>query len=432
MERLAYSELLKWKNKPNRKPLIVKGARQIGKTWLLQHFGKNEFEYVAYIRCDNEPIAKALFDDYQVTRIIRLIEAMTNVPVIAGKTLIILDEIQEIPKGLHALKYFCEEAPEYHIAVAGSLLGILLHPGESFPVGKVDMLQMYPMNFIEFLWAIGERSLADLLIQQDWDLISSLHSRYIEFLRQYYYVGGMPGVVMMYINHALLTDVRSEQLQILEAYRLDISKHANERETLRIQQVFQSIPAHLAKENKKFIYGVLRKGARASEYEIAIQWLVDAGIVHKVTRTNNGYPPLSSYEESSVFKLYLLDCGLFGAMCETEAIDVLSGDNIFKEYKGAFTELYVLEQLLIASSNKIYYYSTDNSQVEIDFIMQNRGKILPIEVKAEVNLRSKSLRQFTQTFGIEKSIRFSMQPFCNQNWLTNIPLYAVQCFACED
>ncbi len=425
MQRTIIQQLAEWKVNPDRKPLIIKGARQIGKTWILKEFGKTHYKYLAYIKCDNEPVAKDLFVDYIIPRILKVVEAITKVPIIPGDTLIVFDEIQEVKGGLHSLKYFCEEAPEYHVAVAGSLLGLLLHPGESFPVGKVDMIDMHPMTFHEFLLAMNEERLLELVVAKDWETTNILHDRYIDLLRQYYYVGGMPEAVKAYIDGKTLETVRNIQLSILEAYRLDISKHADKRDAIRIQQVFNSIPMHLAKENKKFVFGAVKKGARANDFEIAIQWLVDAGIAIKVQRVNAGLPPLKFYEDMDAFKLYLLDCGLFGAMVEADAKQVISGDNIFREYKGAFTEEFVLEQLSALPRRKIYYFSKENSQVEVDFIFQQNGIVAPLEVKAEENVKAKSLRLFHTEFQISRSFRTSMCKFREEDWLTNIPLYGV-------
>lgn len=426
MKRKIYENLIEWKQNPDKKPLLLKGARQIGKTWLLQHFGLNEYKFVAYINCDNEPLAESLFVDYDIDRILRTIEAITKVSVLPGETLIILDEVQEQPKGLTALKYFCENARDYHVAVAGSLLGITLHENTSFPVGKVDIIDMYPMTFEEFLWAMDEEQLSDLLKAKDWAIISGLHQRYIELLRQYYYVGGMPEAVLAYINKKSLEAIRKIQTNILTAYSSDISKHAPAREVQRINMVFRSIPSQLAKENKKFIYGAIKKGGRASEFEIAIQWLIDAGIVYKVSRATSPTMPLTFYEDFNAFKLFLLDCGLFGAMNEIEAKDILIGNTAFVEYKGAFTELYTLQQLMTLQHTPIFYYSAENSQLEIDFLLQYKGKIIPLEVKAEENLRAKSLKVFVDKYALLSGLRTSMRTFREQEWVINVPLYAIK------
>lgn len=425
MERTIIQSLAEWKEKSDRKPLILKGARQIGKTWILKEFGRIYYKHVAYIKCDNNSVAQNLFIDYDIARIIRVVEAITKVPVIPGETLIIFDEIQELKGGLHSLKYFCEESPDCHVAVAGSLLGLLLHPGESFPVGKVDILEMHPMSFYEFLIALDEKQLLDFLIEKDWNTVNILHDKYKDLLRQYYYVGGMPEAVKAYVEGKTLENIREKQLSILETYRMDISKHADAKTAMRIQQVFLSIPMHLAKENKKFIFGAVKKGSRANDFEIAIQWLVDAGVVIKVQRVNSGIQPLKFYEDMDAFKLYLLDCGLFGAMVEADASQVITGDNVFREYKGAFTEEFVLEQLSTLPKRNIYYYSKENSQVEVDFIFQQNGVVIPLEVKAEENVKAKSLKLFHNEYSIGRSFRTSMCKYREEEWLTNIPLYGV-------
>ena len=429
MKREIYKQLLEWKLSVNRKPLILQGARQIGKTWILRHFGECEYKYVAYINCDNEPLAQSLFVDYNIERILLVVESITHVPIVAGETLIVFDEIQEIPKGLSALKYFCENAPEHHVAVAGSLLGLILHPGESFPVGKVDMLQMYPMTYEEFLVAGGEEKMLEILRSQDWVTISALHSKYIDLLRRYYYVGGMPEAVKAFVEQRGLDVVREIQNNILQAYSYDISKHAPQQMIQRINQVLQSIPSQLVKENKKFIYGAVRKGARASDFELAIQWLIDAGVVVRVSRVSKPEVPLNFYQDFNAFKLFLLDCGLFGAMNNTLPEQVMASDSVFKEYKGAFTELYVLQQMRAIKNKPIYYFSSDgDSDLEVDFVVQHLGKALPIEVKAEENLRAKSLKMTAEKYKIPMSVRVSMSAYRQELWLTNVPLYGIKSF----
>lgn len=429
MKREIYKQLLEWKLSVNRKPLILQGARQIGKTWILSHFGECEYKYVAYINCDNEPLAQSLFVDYNIERILLVVESITHVPIVAGETLIVFDEIQEIPKGLSALKYFCENAPEHHVAVAGSLLGLMLHPGESFPVGKVDMLQMYPMTYEEFLVAGGEEKMVEILRSQDWVTISALHSKYIDLLRRYYYVGGMPEAVKAFVEQRGLDVVREIQNNILQAYSYDISKHAPQQMVQRINQVLQSIPSQLVKENKKFIYGAVRKGARASDFELAIQWLIDAGVVVRVSRVSKPEVPLNFYQDFNAFKLFLLDCGLFGAMNNTLPEQVIASDSVFKEYKGAFTELYVLQQMRAIKNKPIYYFSSDgDSDLEVDFVVQHLGKALPIEVKAEENLRAKSLKMTAEKYKIPMSVRVSMSAYRQEPWLTNVPLYGIKSF----
>ena len=424
MKRISYIDFLDWKNKENRKPLIVNGARQVGKTWLLKEFGKNEFEHLAYVNCESELLAASLFVDYDVKRIVRAVEAITKVPIVPGRTLVVFDELQEQPKGIGCLKYFCEDMPELHVAAAGSLLGLSLHEGSSFPVGKVDMLELYPMTFIEFLDAMGEEGLSEILKERNWSVATSLHAKYVEFLRQYYFVGGMPEVVLAYSSGKDLKTVRSLQNNILKAYRSDMSKHAPQTTMQRINMVFDSIPSQLTKENKKFIYGAMKKGARAMDFELAIQWLIDAGLVHKVSRVTKPGMPLKFYEDPNVFKLFLLDCGLLGALVDTEASQVLIGDKCFSEYKGAFTEQFVMQHFAAINQLPVFYYSSE-TQLEIDFLLQWCGNVLPVEVKAEENLRSKSLKVFTERFEINKSLRISMRSFAERDHVTDVPLYGI-------
>lgn len=429
MERKAYSQLLAWKNNPHHKPLILNGARQVGKTWLLKHFGEKEYRNVAYVNCDRSPqMEMILREGFDMSRIIRNISAMTNVDIRPHETLIILDEIQSIPKGLSSLKYFCEDAPDYDVAVAGSLLGLQLHRGESFPVGKVDMLKLYPMTFGEFLLAKGEKVKKEALDNKEYETMSAVSPLYVELLRQYYFTGGMPAAVSAFIEGQPLHTVRQIQKDILNDYIRDFSKHAPGNEVPRINLVWNSIPSQLGKENRKFIYGMLKKGARAKEFELAIQWLVDCGLVYKIPRTAKVAMPVRFYEDFSAFKLYLLDVGLFGAMVNAPASEILIGSNIFSEYKGTFTELYVLQQMVTVRDLDIYYYSTDDSRTEIDFIVQHEGKVTPVEVKAEENLRAKSLRQVVSNDPSLHGLRFSMSDYRQEDWLDNVPLYGVESY----
>lgn len=426
MERSIYSSLKKWKDSPTRKPLILQGARQVGKTYILKEFGAREYSEVVYINCDDNNDMQNMFVDYDVDRIIRSLSAISGISIKPSTTLLILDEIQEVERGLASLKYFCEKAPEYHVAVAGSLLGITLHEGTSFPVGKVDMLYMYPMDFEEFLLAMGKEQLVELLRNNSWAALTPLRGMLTELLRQYYFVGGMPEAVKAYVERGDIWEVRSIHSKIIDAYRNDMSKHVPKQQVQRINMVWNSIPSQLARDNKKFIYGALRKGARANDFEIAIQWLVDSGLVHKVHRISKPVVPLKFYEDMASFKLFLLDCGLLGALSETPPEQILIGDNVFEEYKGAFTENYVLQQLKSLPRTFVYYYSNDNSTLEIDFVVQHEAHVIPIEVKAEENLRAKSLRQFvTDNAGLH-GVRFSMSDYREQDWLTNVPLWAVR------
>ncbi|SFS58353.1 hypothetical protein SAMN02910357_01230 [Succinivibrio dextrinosolvens] len=423
MERLAYQKLLEWKNNKNRKPLILNGARQVGKTWLLKEFGEKEYETIAYINCDEIEDPRVVFSDFNTDRLIRAFTAISGVNIKKEKTLIVLDEIQIIPIGLTSLKYFCENAPDYHIAVAGSLLGIGLHEGTGFPVGKVDEINLYPLNFKEFLLALEKQQIISAIQEHRWEELSALSSIFIDLLRQYYYVGGMPAVVKAYTDSHDIFEVRKIQNQILADYRRDFSKHVPSDILPKVNMVWDSIPAQLAKENKKFIYSKIKKGARAKEFENAIQWLVDADLVYKVLRVSKVEKPLKFYEDFDAFKLFILDLGLLGAITDVDAKDVLVNNNAFTEYKGAFTEQYVLQELQ-ALDQKIYYHSKERSELELDFIVQ-KYNVYPIEVKAEENLKSKSLRTIYTENNKLKPVRFSMSDYKEQDWMINVPLYLV-------
>ena len=426
MKRKIYSKLIEWKKSPSHKPLILNGVRQCGKTYIMKEFGKNEFQTFAYVNCDrNENLHQIFEGGFNISKIIRGISALSGVDIIPGKTLIFLDEVQSFPLVLESLKYFCEDAPDYHVAVAGSLLGIALRSGVSFPVGKVQTMKLYPMDFEEFLMAKGEQQLLRIMHDHDFDLLTALHEKCKDLLRQYYYVGGMPEVVKSYIDNGQLKPVRAIQNEILSNYAGDFSKHAPYQEVPRISMVWQSILGQLSRENKKFIYGALKKGGRAKEFEVAIQWLVDAGLVYKVNKCTKPQLPLKFYEDFTAFKLYLCDCGLMGAMADTAAKDVLIGDSVFTEYKGAFTEQYVLQQILSSGISDIYYYSADDSRMEMDFLMQREGALLPVEVKGGTSIKSTSLHNYLMEHPGIQAIRYSMLPYKKQDFLTNIPLYAV-------
>lgn len=405
---------------------MVHGARQVGKTWLLREFAKREYRKEAYIVCRKNELARQLFSqDFNIDRILRGLRALSGVDITPHDTLIILDEVQDIPEALESLKYFKEEAPEYHIAVAGSLLGISLHQDVSYPVGKVNVINLYPMNFEEFLLAKGENEACKLLQSRDYDTLNLLHEKYTDLLRQYYYVGGMPEAVKKYVETGALQEVRDIQEGILQGYGLDFSKHAPKEQVPRIRMVWSSIPSQLFKENKKFIYGALRKGARAHDFEMAIQWLIDAGLIYKVPRCTKPELPLSIYEDLSAFKLYMLDIGLMGALVKTDPANILIKNDIFKEYKGGMTEQYVLQQMKSKDIAPVYYHKTDDSRLEIDFLIQRKGEMIPIEVKAEGNVRSNALSQFLSHRPDLQAERYSMLPYKRQGNLTNIPLYAV-------
>ena len=426
MKRLIYNNLSQWKASKKHKPLILLGARQVGKTYILNQFGDNEFENKVYINCHNNEFTESLFRSFDIERIIVDIERHAGKSIEDGKTLLIFDEIQEVPNGIASLKYFCENRPGLHVAVAGSLLGLTMHKGESFPVGKVDMLNMYPMTFMEYLMACGKEKIADAMLSKDWRTVELERECLENLLREYYFVGGMPEAVLEFVTTRDVTETRKIQHDILEAYSFDISKHT-QSEVQRIHLIWSSIPDQLAKENKKFVFGKLKKGARAAEFEVALQWLVDAGLVYKVTRCKKAEFPLNFYAEESAFKIYMLDVGLMAAMAQTPPKDILLGNNVFSEFKGAFSENYVVEQIKTSEGVGLYYYSKDNSQLEIDFIIQCGGRIIPTEVKAEENVKSKSLKTFVQVqYPNLKGLRISMKQYVDQGWMENIPLSMVE------
>ena len=426
MRRQQLTFLQNWKNSPYRKPLIIHGARQVGKTWLAREFGKNQYEKVAYIDFLNNPRMQELFkQDLDVDRILQGLKAESETDIEPQNTLIILDEIQNVPEVLTALKYFYENMPEYHIIVAGSLLGLSVNHSVSFPVGKVDFMTLRPLSFIEFIDALGEQQLLDLLNSDDTSLISMFRDRYINLLKTYYFVGGMPEVVKMYVNTSSWNKVRRVQKDILIAYDSDFGKHAPINIVPRIRQVWNNIPAQLAKENKKYIYSLIREGARAKEYELALAWLEDAGLIYKVPRVESPKIPLKSYENIDAFKVYILDVGLLAAMTDLTAQTLLEGNDIFTEFKGALTEQYVLEEMKSLDLYAAYWSRDKGSMAEVDFISQINDQIVPIEVKAEENLQSKSLRVFYDKYQSETNIRTSLSDYRSDSWLTNLPLYMI-------
>lgn len=425
MRRDAMQQLYDWKEKTTRKPLIVRGARQVGKTWLMKEFASSAYRQFAYINFEDNEVMKDVFQkDFDVERILMAIQLVTGI-VVDTETLIIFDEIQEAPRGLTALKYFQEKAPQYHVVAAGSLLGIAMHSNDSFPVGKVDFMDLYPLSFSEFLEAVGQEAFARLLAKKDWGLIAAFRSKLIDLLKQYYYVGGMPEVVNAFINHKDYAEVRQLQQTILDSYDRDFSKHAPIAEVPRIRMIWRSVPAQLAKENKKFIYGVVKEGARAKDFELAIEWLIDAGLIYKVSRVKKAGIPLSAYEDFSAFKLFLLDTGLMGAMSGLPPQALLEGNVLFSDYKGAITEQYVLQQLKSVKGLSIYYWSSDTSRGELDFLLQKDVSVIPVEVKAEENLQSKSLCFFVEKNAGLHGVRFSMSDYRKQEWMINYPLYSV-------
>ena len=427
MYRIAIEKLYKWKNSKRRKPLIIEGARQVGKTWLMKEFGKQAYADTVYINFDSNSRMADLFSaDLDTDRLIMGLELYAGRKINPENTLLIFDEVQEVPRALASLKYFYENAPQYHIVCAGSLLGIALHQGTSFPVGKVDFLKLYPLSFSEFLMATGNERFAELLKKQDYEMITSFKQTYIDALKHYYFVGGMPEAVQSFAESKDFNEVRAIQKRILAAYEQDFSKHAPNEIVPKIRMLWNSIPSQLARENKKFVYGLVREGGRAREYETAIMWLSDCGLVHKVSRVNAAGIPLKAYEDLKAFKLFIVDVGLLGCMTGLRQRTLLDGDDLFVEFKGALTEQYVCQQLKTVEDLGIYYYTNDRGSCEIDFVVDTGEQIVPIEVKAETNLRAKSLKTYRERFEPELSVRTSMADYKKEDWLLNLPLYAIE------
>lgn len=425
MKRQAIEKLYEWKNSAGRKPLIIRGARQVGKTWLMKEFGRLAFKNIVYINFDsNSDIAQLFAGNLDIPRLISGLEIFSRNKIVPQETLLIFDEVQEAPRALTSLKYFCEEAPEYAIVAAGSLLGVAMHQGTSFPVGKVNFLDLYPMSFTEFLNATGNEQLTELLQKGDWQLITGLKDRFIDLLRLYYYIGGMPEAVQCYLDEKDVFKVREVQKRILDAYEQDFSKHAPANVVARIRMVWQSIPSQLARENRNFIYGSLRKGARAKDFELAIQWLKDCGLIDQVIRLVKPAIPLPAYADSG-FKMFLLDVGLLGAMSGLDAQSLLKGNELFSEFKGALTEQYVAQQLRSESGLTPFYWSAERATAEVDFLFQQGMELYPLEVKAEENLKAKSLKVYFDKFQPRLAIRSSMSDYRREDWLLNLPLYGL-------
>lgn len=430
MYRYALKELYQWKEKKNRKPMIIEGARQVGKTWLMKAFGSEAYEDMVYINLDaNSQMAELFSSDLKIDRIIMGLELYTGKKIRAENTLIIFDEVQEVPRALSGLKYFYEEAPQYHIICAGSLLGIALHSGTSFPVGKVDFLKLYPLSFNEFLLATGKERFVHRMEELDFSMVSSFKQTYMDALKYYYFVGGMPEAVQHFSEYKDFQEVREIQKRILMAYEQDFSKHAPNEIVPRIRMIWNSIPSQLAKENKKFLYGLVRQGARAKDFETALLWLSDCGLVHPVHRIKLPGLPLKAYEDLKAFKLFLVDVGLLGCMVNLNQRVLLDGNDLFKEFKGALTEQYVLQQLMAQSGLDVYYYTNDRNSGEVDFVIDNGSDVIPVEVKAEINLKAKSLKTYRDKYKPEICIRTSMADYKEQGWLVNLPLYAINCLS---
>lgn len=426
MERHAFAALRAWKDDPERKPLVLRGARQVGKTWLLQEFGRSDYEKVVYVNCQRNPSVAAVFaGDLDAERILRGLEIAARDTIEPTTTLLIIDEIQDVPPALTSLKYFQEERPDIHLASAGSLLGLALRADASFPVGKVSFLDLHPMDFDEFLRGVGEAQLADTVMQHDWGLLGAFRDRLVELLRLYMFVGGMPEAVLRHAEGASTDVVRAVQLDIIRGYENDFAKYASATGSRRIAQVWTSMPAQLARENKRFVFGHVRKGARGREFGDAIQWLSDAGLVHRVTRYTKPANPVRTYEDKDMFKLYLHDVGVLGALSRLDAALLLQGAGIFEEFKGALTEQYVLQQIVAARNEAPMYWAAEQAKAEVDFAIERADTLVPIEVKAAENLRSQSLRSYIDRFHPHQALRFSLSSYREQADLINVPLYAI-------
>lgn len=427
MYRDAMNDLHKWKSKKNKKPLIIRGARQVGKTWLMREFGNSFYDDMVYINFDNNNQMKELFSvDIDIERIITGLEIYAGHKINPLNTVLIFDEIQQVPQALSALKYFNEIVPEYQIICAGSMLGIALHSGTSFPVGKVEFLDLYPLSFSEFMKAMGKNQFVELLEKQDFSMATTFKQEYINLLKHYYYLGGMPEVVKTFIDNRDFNEAREIQQRILDAYEQDFSKHAPNEIVPRIRMLWNSIPRQLTKENKKFVYGIIKEGARAKDYEMALMWLADCGLVHKVHRVTTPNIPLKAYEDLKAFKLFLVDMGLLSCMVRLNQKVLLDGNELFKEFKGALTEQYVLQQLKTIKGIETYYWTNDRGSAEIDFLIDNGTNVIPIEVKAETNLKAKSLKTFCEKYEPKLAIRTSMSDYKQEDWLLNLPLWAVE------
>ncbi|MDR0830679.1 MAG: ATP-binding protein [Prevotellaceae bacterium] len=427
MYRTAIKQLIDWKLDQRKKPIVFLGARQVGKTYLIKEFGKSEYRKMAYINFDDIDAPKNIFqDNFNISRIIAGLNAYLNIRITPEDTLIVFDEIQAAPRGITSLKYFNENAPEYQIIAAGSLLGVKIHPNESFPVGKVQTLHLYPMSFYEFLLAMGEELLVEQIDKKDWELVTAFNTRLLNYLRYYLYVGGMPAAVADFAENRDWIKVRKIQNEILSNYQNDFSKYAPKDILPRINMVWENIPAQLAKENKKFVYGVMKEGARAKDFELAIQWLTDAGLLHKVYCVTKPALPLVAYQYLSAFKLYHNDVGLLAAMSKLNAKTLLNGDAFFTEFKGALAEQFVYQQLALNKNLSINYFPFENSKYELDFLIQTEeGEIIPVEVKSGENLKARSFKLFCEKYQPKNAIRASLSDYKQESLMTNVPLYII-------
>lgn len=426
MERKAEHQLLQWKDSRNRKPLLIYGARQVGKTWLMKKLGEKVFENTLYVNFEKEILLRGIFEqDYEPKRIIKLLETYFNQSVTPGKTLVILDEIQEAKGGLTSLKYFKEEMQELHLIGAGSLLGIALEKETSFPVGQVSFLNLYPMDFSEFLIALGHKNIVRAIEEQDWLLLKPLRNTLMTLLKQYFFVGGMPEAVLAFSETENYQEVKEIQLGILQAYEQDFSKHAPTEIIPRIRMVWNSVVSQLAKENKKFIYGILKEGARAKEFEQAIHWLENYGLIYRVYRTKKAHFPLAAYADLQAFKVYTLDVGLLSALGNLSSQTLIENERMFTEFKGALTEQFVLQEFKSMGLRQLFYWANDSGSAEVDFMLEKENKLFPIEVKSGENLQSKSLKTFAQKYPETHCFRTSLSDYRKETWMTNIPIYGV-------
>jgi len=418
--------LIRWKDSDTRKPLILRGARQTGKTWLMKEFGSRYYKKTVYINFEQNKRLKQLFEpDLDIRRIIIALQAESGMVIDPSDTLLIFDEVQSLPEALTSLKYFCELAPEYHVIAAGSLLGTTIHTGSSFPVGKVNFLDLHPLTFNEFLDACGQTGLSGILSGDDWKLISTYGGKAADWLRTYYYVGGMPEAVLQFSENHDFREVRDIHNQILNSYEQDFSKYPPSTAVPRIRMLWNSIPSQIGRENRKFIYGLVKEGARAKDYETSLSWLEDCGHIHRVNRVAKPGFPLKAYADMSSFKIFTADVGLLSSMCDIDSRSIFGGNKMFTEFKGALTEQYVLQQLISAGDYSVYYWSADRATAEIDFVIQHENTIIPVEVKAEENLHAKSVKVYYEKFLPELAVRTSMSDYRKHNWLINIPLYAL-------
>lgn len=432
MYRSAIKLLIKWKEKTNKKPMIIRGARQVGKTWLMKEFGRTSYKETVYINFDNNPQMVGVFTaDMNIDRIMTGLELYVGHKIDTENTLLIFDEIQEAPKALTSLKYFNENAPQYQIVCAGSMLGVALHQGTSFPVGKVEFLDLYPLSFTEFMLAMKKEQYVHLILNGDFDMAAAFKQDYVELLKRYYYIGGMPEAVQSFTENGDFNEVREIQQRILDAYEQDFSKHAPNAEVPRIRMLWNSIPSQLTKENKKFIYGLIKEGARAKDYEMAMLWLIDCGLIHKIHSVTAPSLPLKAYEDLKAFKLFLVDVGLLSCMVRLAQKVLLNGNELFREFKGALTEQYVLQQLKTVKGLDTYYWTNDRGSAEIDFLLDSGIEIIPLEVKAEKNLRAKSLKTYCEKFKPRTAIRTSMSDHKKEDRLLDLPLWAIETIANE-